>query len=125
VIFVDTNVFVYAVGRSHPLQEPARAFFEESMAAQELLVTSAEILQELLHIYLPVRRMETLDAALALAEATIAHVWSVEPEDVRLARLLADRHPDLGARDLVHMACCHRRDVRRIKTFDRGLAAAF
>lgn len=125
MIFVDTNVLAYAVGRSHPLQEPARAFFAESLESKERLVTSSEVLQELLHMYLPVRRMETLDAALALAEATIPLVWSLEPEDVRLARLLADRSPGLGARDLIHLACCRRRDVRRIKTFDRTLAAAF
>jgi len=125
MIFVDTNVLAYAVGRSHPLQEPARAFFAESLASEERLVTSAEVLQELLHMYLPVRRFETLDAALALAEATIHLVWSLEPEDVRLARLLADRNPALDARDLIHLACCHRRNVRRIKTFDRGLAGAF
>jgi predicted nucleic acid-binding protein len=58
MIFVDTNVLAYAVGRSHPLQEPARAraFFAESLTSQERLVTSAEVLQELLHMYLPVRR---------------------------------------------------------------------
>ncbi len=43
VIFVDTNVFVYAVGRDHPLREEARAFLEESVAAREALVTSAEV----------------------------------------------------------------------------------
>lgn len=125
MIFVDTNVLVYAVGRKHPLREKARDFFMESFASREQLVTSAEVLQELLHIYLPVQRTQTLDTALALVEAMIPRVWSVEAEDVRLARSLADRHPDLSARDLLHLACCKRRDVRRIKTFDRGLAAAF
>lgn len=49
----------------------------------------------------------------------------LEPEDVRLARALVERHPTLGARDLVHLACCRRRGVDRIETFDRGLAGAF
>ena len=56
---------------------------------------------------------------------TMNQVWPVEVEDVLLARTLVDRHPGLGARDLLHLASCHRRDVRRIKTFDRGLGAAF
>ena len=30
MIFVDTNVFMYAVGRSHPLQDEAQAFFAEA-----------------------------------------------------------------------------------------------
>lgn len=122
--FVDTNILMYAVGGEHPLRAEARAFFERSLASKEPLATSAEVLQELLHAYVRVGRLDTLDAALALARDCIATVWPVELEDVELARLLVDRHPGLGARDLLHLACCTRRDVRRIRTFDRGLAAA-
>lgn len=125
MIFVDTNVIMYAVGREHPLRAEARALFEEGLASSETLVTSAEVLQELLHAYLRAGRLTTLDAALALARARIPTVWPVEAEDVDLARLLVDRHPGLGARDLLHVACCSRRNVTRIQTFDRGLAAAF
>lgn len=124
MIFVDTNVLIYAVGREHPLRDEARAFFEETLDAGTPLVTSAEVLHELLHAYVPVGRVETLDAALALAEGRIATIWPVEEEDVRLARTLLDRHPGLDARDLLHLATCVRRGVSRIRTFDRALAAA-
>lgn len=125
MIFVDTNVLMYAVGGEHPLRAEARSFFEETLVRDERLVTSAEVLQELLHAYLPVNRLETLDAALALAEARVPVVWPVEGEDVRLARALVGRFPGLGARDLLHVACCKRREVRDVKSFDRALAAAF
>jgi uncharacterized protein len=125
MIFVDTNVLMYAVGREHPLREEARAFFVEQTHSGEVLVSSAEVLQELLHAYIPVGRFETLDAALALARARFGAIWTVEPEDVELARELVGRHRALGARDLLHRACCTRRGVDRVKTFDRGLAAAF
>lgn len=123
MIFVDTNVFMYAVGRPHTLQADARGFFERSLGEGEELVTSAEVLQELLHAYLPVNRIATLDAALRLVAGTVSRVWEVEPMDVWFARDLIVNHPELGARDLVHLACCRRRGVRRIKTFDRALAA--
>lgn len=122
MIFVDTNVFMYAVGRSHPLQPEARRFFGESLASRAALVTSAEVLQELLHAYLPVRRFTTLDAALTLVDECISSVWPLAGEDVRLARSLANQHASLNARDLLHLACCKRRNVRAMKTFDRGLA---
>ncbi|MFW6193176.1 MAG: type II toxin-antitoxin system VapC family toxin [Gemmatimonadota bacterium] len=125
MVFVDTNVLMYAVGGEHPLRPEARAFFLESAEEGRPLATSAEVLQELLHAYLPVGRTGTLDAALRLAEGRIGTVWSVEEEDVRLARRLADRNPSLGARDVLHLACCRRRDVTRAKTFDRALASAF
>ena len=123
--FVDTNVVMYAVGRAHPLKEEARRFFEEAVRDRTPLATSAEVLQELLHAYLPVARLETLDAALELVEARVETVLSVEAEDVRLARALVRSHGGLGARDLLHLACCRRRGIDTIKTFDRPLAAAF
>jgi hypothetical protein len=125
VIFVDTNVLMYAVGREHPLRPEAQAFFETTLKRGTPLVTSAEVLQELLHAYLPVNRLDTLDAALTLAGARIPVTWSVEPADVRLARALVERYPGLPARDLLHLACCRRWEVAEIKTFDRALAAAF
>ncbi len=125
MIFVDTNVFMYAVGREHPLRPEAQNFFLSALETGRVLVTSSETLQELLHAYLPVGRIGTLDAALALAEGRMAQIWAVEAEDVLLARNLLDRHPALGARDLIHLASCLRREVAEIKTFDRTLASAF
>ena len=126
MIFVDTNVFMYAVGREHALREPARAFIEEAARGRlGPLCTSVEVLQELLHAYLPVGRVETLDAAIALVDSFIPTVHAVEADDVRLARDLAGTHPALDARELVHLATCRRREIRRIKTFDGDLAAAF
>jgi len=124
VIFVDTNVVMYAVGRPHALREPAQRFFVEHAArGAEPLCSSAEVLQELLHAYLPAGRMQTLEAAFTLVRARTVELWSVEPEDVETARGMVTRHPGLSARDLIHLACCRRRGVEAIRTFDRGLAA--
>lgn len=125
MIFVDTNVIVYAVGRPHPLRGPARDFLAGAVEERLPLCTSAEMLQELLHIYLPVDRLETLDAALELTASVIRTVWPVEAEDVRFARRLLNRHAGLDARDLIHLSCCLRRGIKRIKTFDRALKAAW
>jgi predicted nucleic acid-binding protein len=124
MIYVDTNVFMYAVGRDHPLRQPARDFFEHSVEHRSRLVTSAEVLQELLHAYIPVNRMDTLDAALTLTRS-LTEIWPIDEADVMHARTLCDRHRALGARDLIHLACCQRRGVSEIKTFDRTLASAF
>jgi len=125
MIFVDTNVIMYAVGRGHVLKEESRSFFRDQVGRRSRLVTSAEVLQELVHAYLPVGRLQTLDSALALVDACFADVWAVEAGDVRFARLLVETHPGLGARDLLHLACCRRREVSSVRTFDRALAAAF
>ena len=123
MIFVDTNVFMYAVGRPHPLQSPAQEFFVECNVNRTPLVTSAEVLQELVYAYLPVGRPQTLDAALSLITRSRVEVWPLEQEDVGLARLLHEQYPILQARDLCHLASCRRRGVTNIKTFDRAFLA--
>ena len=122
--FVDTSVFMYAVGRPHPLQASARGFFAASSRHGTRLCTSAEVLQELAHAYLPVGRRRTLDAAMTLVARADVEVWSLEEADVRLARQLHASHPALGARDLCHLASCRRRGVTQFMTFDRNLGAA-
>lgn len=122
--FVDTNVWMYAVGRPHPLRDEARRWLQDAVGGDERLVVSAEVVQELLHAYLPAARLGTLDAALRLVRGIAAEVWPVELDDVVHARGLVDDHPGLGARDLIHLACCRRRGVGRLRTFDRALAAA-
>ena len=124
MIFVDTSVFVYAVGRPHPLRDPARRILLDAAQASEALVTSCEVLQELMHVYLPVERLETLDKAWTLLTSSTVDIWSIEADDLALARSSITRHPELTARDLLHLACCRRRGVERIHTFDRALRAA-
>ena len=125
MIFVDSNVFIYAVGRSHPLKSEAQNFFLDSSNKGKRLVTSAEVLQELLHVYLPVERMETLDAAMELATQGVDQVIPIDSSTVLHARNLIDNFPGLTARDLLHLSVCQLNKIKDLKTFDRNLLAAF
>ena len=125
MIFVDSNVFVYAVGKPHPLRAEAQHFFLESSRNGKRLVTSAEVLQELLHVYLPVGRIKTLDAALDLATKGVDQIIPINSETVIQARHLVDEYPGLTARDLLHLSVCQIHKILEIKTFDRNLNAAF
>ena len=84
-----------------------------------------EVLQELLHAYLPVNRLVTLEAAFTLVESCVHEIWALETADVQFARKLIPRYAGLGARDLLYVACCKRRKVTRMKTFDQKLSAVF
>ena len=123
MIFVDTNVFMYAVGRPHVLQASAQDFFIEANRNGTPLCTSAEVMQELAHVYLPTGRLQSFDATLELLASASVEVWPLEEADVALARQLHEQHPALQARDLCHLASCRRRGVREIKTFDQTFAA--
>ena len=125
MIFVDSNVFIYAVGRSHPLKVEAQGFFLDASNQGKRLATSAEVLQELLHVYLPVERMETLDAAIELATQGVDQVIPIDASAVLHARNLVDNFPGLTARDLLHLSVCQLNKIKELKTFDRNLSAAF
>ena len=123
MIFVDSNVFMYAVGRPHTLQSPSQHFFVEANRSGTSLCTSAEVMQELAHAYLPTGRLQSFDATLTLIASAPVEVWPLEEADVALARRLHEQYPTLQARDLCHLASCRRRGVREIMTFDQTFAA--
>ncbi len=125
MIFVDSNVFMYAVGRPHPLKTEGQAFFIEASQKGKRLVTSAEVLQELLHVYLPVGRLDTLDAALELATSGTDRILPITAEVVLHARNLINTHPGLSARDLLHLSVCQINNIQELKTFDRNLQSVF
>lgn len=125
MIFVDTNIFIHHVGRSHPLRDRARDLVASALERDARLVTSAEVLQELLHFYRRSRRESVLQDAFTLLDSTVDEVWPVERADIGLAWQLAEGHPGLDTRDLAHLACCVRREPEDLMTFDRALAAAW
>ena len=113
MIFVDTNVFIYTVGRPHHLKSRAREFFRDARHNARPLCTSAEVLQELMHVLLDAGRKENLAGALDLISRVGIEVWPLEEGDVRLALELYEEHPALEARDLCFLASFGRRGVGR------------
>ncbi len=124
MIFVDANVFMYAVGGDHRLKGESREFFDNVAAFDVPLVTSVEVIQELLHAYLPVQRFDSFTDALSLVAELEVEVWPLEMSDVMMAWQLREKHPALSARDLCHLASCRSRGVSEMMTFDTSLRAA-
>ena len=116
MIFVDTNVFMYAVGRPHPLQAHAREFFAEANRRSTPLGTSAEVLQELAHAYLHVGRLRTLDAAMALVVGARVEVWPLEEADVTLARQLHEKVSHAGGQR--SLPSCKLQTARGARDYD-------
>jgi predicted nucleic acid-binding protein len=120
VIFIDSNIPMYLVGRAHPNKDAARRALEEVVAAGESLCTNAEVLQEILHRYTAVRRMDRIDPAFEAVLSVVDVVYPIERTDVERARRLLRTTPRLAARDALHVAVMQGRDVGRILSFDCG-----
>ena len=57
-VFIDTNVPIYAAGGDHPLKEQCARILRSVAEDPKPFVTDSEVLQELLHRYLALRRWE-------------------------------------------------------------------
>jgi predicted nucleic acid-binding protein len=119
VIFVDSNIPMYLVGSEHPNKGATRRLLERAIATGEILVTDAEVLQEILHRYAAIARLDAIEpASLALLDV-VDIVFPVERLDVEHARPLVT---DTGmcARDAIHVAIMRRHGVDQILTFGLG-----
>jgi uncharacterized protein len=122
-LFVDANVPMYLVGAEHPNKELATTALEIAIARGERLVTDAEVLQELLHRYRSIGRLDAMEEATDALLSVVDEVFPIERDDVMTARRLLVRLPRLSARDALHVATMRRHGVDDILTFDTGFDA--
>src|SRR5512143_2818924 len=103
-MFLDANVFLYAIGGEGPHRQPCRALLEAVGQGALDAVTDSEVLQEILHVR--ARRVTMKDGIVATraAAAVVGEVLPVTHQDVLTACALLDSHPTLGARDALHVA---------------------
>jgi predicted nucleic acid-binding protein len=119
--FLDANVPIYAAGRPHPLKEPSAQVLVLAAERPGAFVTDAEVLQEMLHRYLALRLWpQGRQAFCHFADLMRERVEAVLAADVEQAARLADEHPELGARDLLHTAVMQRLGVLRLVSADAG-----
>ena len=116
---IDTNVVVYAVGKSHPLRESSRRILSEIAAGTLQATVDVETLQEILHLYgsRNERRkgFETLDDLLVLFPNPVA----IDRDEVEAARDLMRQYSFLGARDAIHAAVVQTHNLDGIVTADK------
>lgn len=119
-VFLDTAVLLYAAGGEHPLREPCRRLLRRVADGELEAVTSAEVVQEILHRF---TRIGQPQVGSALARASLDLLAPVLPLTHSLMRRvpdLVDRYPRLAARDLVHVATCLHEGIAAIVSPDRG-----
>jgi predicted nucleic acid-binding protein len=117
MILIDTNIPMYVVGADSEAKRQARAAVERVVELGERLVTDAEVLQEILHRYVAIRRKDAIEPCTAALLAIVDDIFPIEVEDVRRASSIV-RSSELTARDAIHLAVMQRRGIDRILTFD-------
>ncbi len=97
----------------------------ELVRQTEPLVSSAEVVQEILHRYHAIGRREFVQPAIRLLlELTEGDIFPATLNDTLRAGELLVSFPEISSRDAVHLAVMESRGVSRILSFDRGFDVA-
>ena len=114
---------MYLVGAPHPHKIDAQQLLERAIADNERLVTSAEVLQEILHRYVAIERRDAIQPAFDALLGVVDEVYPIEQRDVERATIVLDGGIATSARDALHVAVMVHHGVTRILTFDLGFDA--
>ncbi|MGH9815426.1 MAG: type II toxin-antitoxin system VapC family toxin [Candidatus Acidiferrales bacterium] len=118
MIFLDTNILLYALGAPHALKSVCADLLRRVGAGSVQAITNTEVVQEILHVY---SRRGERKKGLAVARDTVAlfsDLLSVTRNDAILACDLMRRYPTVGARDAIHAATMFSNGIQRIVSLD-------
>ena len=119
-LFVDTAVVMYAAGGDHPLRAPCGRILDRIGKGDLDAVTSAEVVQEIVHRFVAIRQPAVGAAMARRTMDTFAPVLPITHALMRRVPELAARYPRLQARDLVHVATCIHEGISEIISPDRA-----
>ncbi len=120
-VFIDTAVLMYAAGGPHELREPSARIVRMVRDGELGGVISAEVVQEILHRFVAIRRFEFGVRIARDALDLFAPVLPLTHGVMDRMPDLVGRYPSLAARDLVHVATCLEEGIGAIVSPDRGL----
>lgn len=120
MIFIDSNIPMYLVGADHPHKHTALRLLENCIGRNERIVTSAEVLQEILHRYTAINRKDAIQPAFDALLGVVDQVYAIEHPDVEHAKTILAGITPLSSRDALHLAVMQRYEIPRIMSFDAG-----
>jgi uncharacterized protein len=111
---------MYLVGAPHPHKADAQRVLEKLVSDRQRLVTDAEVLQEILHRYVAINRRDAIQPAFDALLGIADQVFSVDAAATTRAKEIIFGHPQMSARDALHLAIMERNGIDQILSFDSG-----
>ena len=111
---------MYLVGAPHPHKSDAQRRLERLINDRERLVTDAEVLQEILHRYVAIKRLDAIQPAFDAILRIVDEVIAIDLAAVEKAKQIVLAYRHLSARGAVHLAVMKQRGISRILSFDSG-----
>lgn len=111
---------MYLVGAPHPRKTDAQRLVERLISDRERLVSDAEVLQEILHRYVAIRRQDFIQRAFDSLLGITDQVFPIDQAAAERGKEIVLGNPRLSARDALHLAVMELQGIDRILSFDSG-----
>ena len=117
-VFLDTNVFLYAAGASHPWRDDCAKVLRRVAQGSLDATTDSEVIQEILYVL--IRRGRRADALKLANDLTslFPDLLAVTRDDMLSACELLEQYPRLSVRDAVHVGTMLRNGLRTVVSVD-------
>lgn len=123
MIFVDSNIPMYLVGSDHPNKAAAQGRLETVISSGEALITDVEVLQEILHRYHAIGRLDAIQPAFDALLDVVDEVLPIDLDMLVRAKEIVMGSSRLSSRDALHVAVMQRHGIGRILSYDQGFDA--
>ena len=123
MILIDTNILVYALGKPHPLREPAQKLLDVASRGGVEARTIDVVIVELLHVFSRRRPRSATGAAARDCIELLAPLVDVTSADVALGVEIFERHEALESADALIAAVALNHEADALVTADGSFAA--
>ena len=120
MIFIDSNIPMYIVGAPHPHKVDSEHLLERCISDGERLVTDVEVLQEILHRYIAIKRKDAIQPAFEALLGVVDEVFPIDLRDIERSKDILLGTERISARDALHLSVMERRKIENIMSFDTG-----
>lgn len=120
-VFIDTNIPIYAGGKPHPNKEPCANVIMAIAKGEIQAVSSAEVLQEILHRHCLTKERAKGIKMLHEFRELLSDIFPVTIKEVNMAATFLEKYPDIEARDAIHIATMLTNDIKLILSTDKHL----
>jgi uncharacterized protein len=118
IYFIDSNIFIYAIGKDHPLKPGCIALIQKIRSGKITAVISTEIIQEILYRF---QSIKSLPAGIELSQEAIqlsSIILPVTETDLSRAIDILETSPAIQTRDAFHAAVMLNNDLQEIISTD-------
>jgi uncharacterized protein len=111
---------MYLVGRDPARKLETQLLVKKQLGQRRRLVTDAEVLQEILHRYQAIKRLDAIQPAFDALLEIADEVLPVGLEALERAKRVVLGYQRVAARDAVHLAVMQQHGIAEIMSFDSG-----